>query len=247
MRLFPLFLVLLLVAPACGRKKQPPPAPPPVSQTPVGPPKIQAPPGVPQALKDLVQKEWDKIAKEGELFLVKFKEAETARTNDDRSAMDAAIEEANEHYQRAVDMWADIAYWADNEVGDGKIDERTAEECNKWLGTLGYGNGFGRHGPRYSRSIRNLDATGGGDVALHVTGHDDVSRPYRALPKPAPREHQGAVDFAIALHLAINLEIAVAGNYPHDPAALADERGSAGGTAADTSTAGFTHALSAPF
>ncbi|HEX5136284.1 MAG TPA: hypothetical protein VFY93_04880 [Planctomycetota bacterium] len=139
MRLFPLFLVLLLVAPACGRKKAPPPAPPPATATaPVGPPKVQGPATVPQALKDLVSREWDKIAKEGDLFLVKFKEAETAKTNDDRAAMDAAIEEANVHYQRAVDMWAEIAYWADNEAGDGKIDERTAEECGKWLGTLGY-------------------------------------------------------------------------------------------------------------
>jgi len=134
MRFLPLLLALLLVAPACGRKKQPPAAPSPVSQTPVGPPKIQAPAGVPQELKDLVQREWDRIAKEGDLFLVKFKEAEAARANEDRTAMDAAIEEANEHYKTAQDMWAEITYWPDNELGDGKIDEATAEECRKWLG-----------------------------------------------------------------------------------------------------------------
>jgi hypothetical protein len=134
MRLIPIFLAALLVAPACGRKK-PPPAPPPVSQTPVGPPKVNAPPGVPQALKDLVQKDWDRIVKEGEAFLAKFKEAETAKANDDRSAMDVAIEDANRHYQNATEMWAEIAYWPDTAQDDGKIDEATAEECRKWLAT----------------------------------------------------------------------------------------------------------------
>jgi hypothetical protein len=135
MRLIPVFLALLLVAPSCGRKKQPPPAPPPVSQAPVGPPKVSAPPGVPQALKDLVQKEWDGIVREGEAFLTKFKEAEAAKSNDDRAAMDIAIEDANEHYQAALNAWARIAYWPDDAEAEGKIDEVTAEECRKWLGT----------------------------------------------------------------------------------------------------------------
>jgi len=135
----PIALVLalfLVVAPACGRKKTPPPAnTQPVVETPVAAPRINAPPGVPQELKDLVQRDWDKIVKEGDLFLAKFKEAQTAKEADDRAAMDVAIEEANHHYQLAADMWAEIAYWPDNEVGDGNIDEATADACRSWLGT----------------------------------------------------------------------------------------------------------------
>jgi hypothetical protein len=136
MRPIVLLLAMLLVAPACGRKAPPPPAEiPSQPQTPVGPPKISAPPGVPQELKDLVQKDWDKIVKEGNAFLAKFKEAQTAKENNDRAAMDGAIDDANKHYQAAADMWAEIAYWPDNARDDGTIDDATAEACKKWLGT----------------------------------------------------------------------------------------------------------------
>ncbi len=133
MRLFPLVLALLLVAPACGRKKQPPPAPAPAPVAAPKPSPVQAPKEVPAELKNLVQKEWDKIAAAGAAFEKKFQEANIARDNNDREAMDVAIEDANRHYQAATDAWAEIAYWPDNAVGDGKIDEVTAEVCRKWL------------------------------------------------------------------------------------------------------------------
>jgi len=134
MRPVALLLALLLVAPACGRKKKPPlPTTQPVVEAPAGPAKVKAPPGVPQALKDLVQSEWSGIEKEGDLFVASFKEAQAAKEKDDRSAMDVAIAEANKHYKAACDAWAVIAYWPDNELGDGKIDEATAEVCRKWL------------------------------------------------------------------------------------------------------------------
>jgi hypothetical protein len=47
--------------------------------------------------------------------------------------MDVAIEEANRHFVAASDAWAEIAYWPENELGDGKIDEATAEVCRKFL------------------------------------------------------------------------------------------------------------------
>lgn len=137
MRPVALLLALLLVAPACGRKKAPPPVdqPAPAAQPPVGPPKINAPKEVPSELKTLVERKWDGIAREGNAFLDKFKEATTARESNDRAAMDVAIEAANRHYQTASEAWAEIAYWPDNELADGKIDEATAEACRKWLDT----------------------------------------------------------------------------------------------------------------
>lgn len=135
MRPVALILALLLVAPACGRKKAPPPAAPPVSQAPVGPPKINAPKEVPLELKTLVERKWDGIARDGNAFLEKFKEATNAKESNDRAAMDIAIEDANRHYQVASEAWAEIAYWPDNELADGKIDEATAEVCRRWLDT----------------------------------------------------------------------------------------------------------------
>ena len=66
MRPVALLLALLLVAPACGRKKAPPPVdqPTPAAQPPVGPPKINAPKEVPSELKTLVERKWDGIARE---------------------------------------------------------------------------------------------------------------------------------------------------------------------------------------
>ena len=135
MRPVVLLLALLLVAPACGRKKPPPPTGT-SSTTTVDvpkPPPIPAPKEVPAELKNLVQKEWDAIARDGAAFEKRFQEATIARDNNDRAAMDVAIEAANQHYQTATEAWAEIAYWPDNAVGDGKIDEATAEICRKWL------------------------------------------------------------------------------------------------------------------
>ena len=136
MRPVSLLLVLLLVAPACGRKKAPPPAdlPKPAANEPPKPPPITAPKEVPAALKNLVQREWDAIVREGDAFLKKFQEAQIARENNDRAAMDVAIEDANRHYQAASEAWAKIAYWPDDELDAGRIDEATAEVCRKWLG-----------------------------------------------------------------------------------------------------------------
>jgi hypothetical protein len=133
MRLSLVVLALLLVAPACGRKKQPPPAPPPVSNAPVGPPKINPPPGVPGALKHLVETEWPAIVKDGNAFLDKYKEFQAAQASGDRAAMASIGEQARNLFERANEKWAEIYYWADNSLSDGKIDEATAEVCRKFL------------------------------------------------------------------------------------------------------------------
>ncbi len=134
MRPVALLLVLLLVAPACGRKKRPPPAAeaPPVNEAPKPPP-IIAPKEVPAALKNLVQQEWPAIVRDGNAFLDKYKEFQTAQGAGDRAAMAAIGEEANGLFERANEKWAEIYYWVDNELGDGKIDETTAEVCRKFL------------------------------------------------------------------------------------------------------------------
>ena len=130
-----LLVALLLVAPACGRRKKPPPpaetTPPPAEAPKPNP--IPAPKEVPAELKRLVEKDWDSIAREGAAFEKAFQSAQIAKDNNDRGAMDVAIEEANQHYQTASDAWAEIAYWPENAVADGKIDEATADVCRKWL------------------------------------------------------------------------------------------------------------------
>ncbi|MCK6458542.1 MAG: hypothetical protein L6Q95_01445 [Planctomycetes bacterium] len=134
MRLLPLFLAILLVAPACGRKKQPPPpTPQPSVQAPVGPPKVIPPAGVPMELKNLVERKWPQIVKDGNAFLDKYKEFQGAQAAGDRAAMAAIGEDANGLFERANEAWAEIYYWADNMLGDGEIDEATAEICRKFL------------------------------------------------------------------------------------------------------------------
>jgi hypothetical protein len=133
MRPVALLLALLLVAPACGRKKAPPPVEQPAAQTPVGPPRINAPKEVPVALKNLVEREWPGIVRDGNAFLDKYKEFQAAQGSGDRAAMATVGEEARQLFDRANEKWAEIYYWADNELGDGKIDEATAEVCRKFL------------------------------------------------------------------------------------------------------------------
>lgn len=133
MRLIPLFLALLLVAPSCGRKNQPPPAPPPVSNAPVGPPKVQPPPGVPAALGQLLDREWPLIARDGEAFLAKFKDFENARAAGDRALMSGLADDAGDLYEAALARWAEVTYWPDNQLDAGKIDEATHEACQEFL------------------------------------------------------------------------------------------------------------------
>ena len=135
MRPVALLLALLLVAPACGRKKAPPPAQSPVSQAPVGPPKITPPPGVPAELARLLDREWPLIVKDGEAFLETFKQFETARGSGDRAQMSSLAEDAGKLYEAASGRWAEISYWADNKRDDGAIDDATHEECQKFLGS----------------------------------------------------------------------------------------------------------------
>jgi hypothetical protein len=132
MRFLPLLLALLLVAPACGRKKQPP-APPPVSNAPVGPPKVQPPPGVPAALGQLLDREWPLVAKDGAAFLAKFKEFESARAAGDRSLMSSLAEDAGDLYEAATERWALVVYWPDEQLDAGKIDEATRDACVEFL------------------------------------------------------------------------------------------------------------------
>jgi hypothetical protein len=134
MRPFALLLALVLVAPACGRKKAPPPIEQPAVQKPaVEPRPLKAPPGVPDELRRLVEREWPGILKEGDAFLAKFKEFQNAQGSGDRAAMSALVEEARPLCQSAMDKWADIAYWVENKVADGAIDEATADKCRDFL------------------------------------------------------------------------------------------------------------------
>jgi len=129
-----LLIALLLAAAACGRKNPPPPVTP--QGTPaVAPsaPSINAPKGVPDELKRLVEGKWPEIAREGEAFLDKFKEAQSAQQAGDRERMDGLIEEANHHFQAANDGWAEIYYWVQNNEDDGVLDSDTAELCRGFL------------------------------------------------------------------------------------------------------------------
>jgi len=132
MRLFPLFLVLVLIAPACGRKKQPPPPPAPVVQAPVEVSR-KAPPGVPQALKDLVDREWPSVLKDGDAFLAKFKEFQNTQGGRDRDAMDPLIDEAKENYEAALEKWADVNNWVQDREDDHSLDSATIEKCREFL------------------------------------------------------------------------------------------------------------------
>lgn len=130
-----LLLTTLLIAPvACGRKNPPPPVTPAStpSAAPSAPP-INAPRGVPDELKRLVEREWPGIVREGEAFLEKFKEAQTAQQAGDRTKLDGLIEEANRHFQAANDGWAEIYYWVQNGEDDGVLDAQTAELCRSFL------------------------------------------------------------------------------------------------------------------
>ncbi len=133
MRPVVLLLALLVVAPACGRKKRPPPAPESAPVEAPKPPPIIAPKEVPTELKDLVQKEWPAIVRDGNAFLDRYKEFQTAQGSGDRAAMAAVGEQARQLFDRANDRWAEVYYWVDNALGDGKIDEATAEVCRKFL------------------------------------------------------------------------------------------------------------------
>ena len=132
-----LLLAALLLAPAaCGRKNPPPQVTPP--STPAGAPSappINAPKGVPAELKQLVEREWPGIVREGEAFLDKFKEAQTAQQAGDRTKLDGLIEQANQHFQTANDGWAEIYYWVQNGEDDGVLDAQTAELCRSFLST----------------------------------------------------------------------------------------------------------------
>lgn len=133
MRRITLLLPLLLVAPACGRKKLPPPPDQP-AQKPVAEARpLKAPPGVPEELRRLVEREWPGILKEGDAFLEKFKEFQNAQGSGDRAAMSALVEEAGPLCRSATDKWAVIAYWVEDKVQDGGIDEATAEKCREFL------------------------------------------------------------------------------------------------------------------
>lgn len=135
MRSLALILAVFLVAPACGRKKAPPQAVQPAVQAPVAPTTIKAPPGVPQALKSLFEREWPGILKSGDAFLEKFKEFESARGSGDRTLMSSLAAEAGEIYKSASDKWAEISYWAENKRDDGAIDEATLKLCQEFLGS----------------------------------------------------------------------------------------------------------------
>jgi hypothetical protein len=130
-----LLLALLLVAPACGRKKPPPPTGTGSTTTAEAPKPnpLPVPKGVPAELKNLVEKEWPAIVKDGNAFLDKYKEFQSAQGSGDRAAMATLGEQANQLFERANEKWAEIYYWVDNALGDGVIDEDTAEVCRKYL------------------------------------------------------------------------------------------------------------------
>lgn len=128
-------LLALVTAAGCGKKNKPPEV---AIDTPVqkqAEQKVQAPGGVPQEFASLLAEKWPDIQKEGDAFLVRFAEASAARNANDRERLAAAIEAAAEHYRKAKDDWAEIAYWPLNAMDDGKIDQKVADKCERHMKT----------------------------------------------------------------------------------------------------------------
>ncbi|MDH3590270.1 MAG: hypothetical protein OER88_00210 [Planctomycetota bacterium] len=134
-RLRLLLPVLLLLVTACDKKRKPVVAETPQPDTNIQQPKppAPAPRGVPPALKTMLDNKWPQIEVEGKAFLVKFGEAQKLR--EDRPALSKKIEEARQHYNKAKDMWAEVAYWPTNELDDGNIDQKTYDMCERYLRT----------------------------------------------------------------------------------------------------------------
>lgn len=126
----------LLVFPAAGcNKKKTPPAEPGATQgagaqTPreTPPMKTSAPAGVPDSMKQRVEQQWPKIEKEGEAFLAAYRKAESFKGGD-RSKLNDAIDEANGHFQEAMNMWTEIYYACDD------LPDAQGEACRRWLST----------------------------------------------------------------------------------------------------------------
>jgi len=137
--------ILALLAAGC-EKKRPAPVPEPTkapaaasqpsAPQPSGPKmNVPRPRNIPRELADLVQAKWPEIEKEGKKFEEQFRLASAARRSGDRAALSKAIEAASNHYDRAKELWAEVAYWPTNQLDDGKIDERTYNLCEVYLKT----------------------------------------------------------------------------------------------------------------
>ncbi len=129
------FLLPALVLFAACEKKKTVPAPETNHSTPVKtnttPKKTNAPTGVPPVLKTMLDAKWPALEAEGKKFNAKFEEAKLVRNN--RAALTKKIEEARLHYNKMKDIWAEIAYWPTDQLDDGKMNEATYNQCERYL------------------------------------------------------------------------------------------------------------------
>ena len=148
-------MLTLLLPAACGKKKKTvPPAPPSAASQPTtAQPKPKPPGGVPEEFVNLFNAKWPEAEREGNAFLAKFSDAAAARKVNDRNKLKVAIDEAAGHYRTAKDAWAEIAYWPINELDDGKIDQKTADRCERYI-------------KRYSSKVKGWDKKAKGLKAL---------------------------------------------------------------------------------
>jgi hypothetical protein len=131
------FAASLLVSLGCGKKEMPPEVPAMESNnssTASTPSQSKpAPAGVPQALKDRIDREWPQIEETGKQFLAKFAEVQAAQAAGDREKMQAGIHDANKLYMSAMDRWAEINNWVTDQQDGGKITDADAEACLRYL------------------------------------------------------------------------------------------------------------------
>lgn len=121
-------VIALALLVGCEKKKLPQ-EPMPVNNNPApkqDTPKVQAPATVPKSLETTFNAKWPEIEREGAAFASKFAEASAAKASGDREKLDKLIDEANGHYQKLADLWAEIAYGFDE-------DGPEAEACRRFL------------------------------------------------------------------------------------------------------------------
>jgi len=122
------FVMVLAAFAGCEKKKLPEePNAVPVKKDPVKKnPVVKAPSTVPKSLEALFNQKWPLIEKEGADFTARFNEASAAKKADDRDTLDTKIAEANKHFIKLADMWAEIAYGFDE-------DGPEADACRRFL------------------------------------------------------------------------------------------------------------------
>jgi len=130
-----LLILALVFCVACDKKSKQAPQPTTTGSPPEAVPakkSTPAPKGVPQQLKDMVDSTWPKIQVEADAFLQEFTLASKAKAVNDRASMDKSVNAASLHYNKAADMWAEIAYWPSNELKDDKQIDACERFLRKW-------------------------------------------------------------------------------------------------------------------